>query len=134
YMLKKISKLGDSIELEQRTIIMFDMISVIAFSGEDPYIKVESAFEDIRILLKMQSLAIKKCSGLEYEMWEKVKNELGKLNMRKLEYDYPEGVKKFVIEKDQKICDLCEKFILGEENCILIEEVALTPCIVASEE
>ncbi|CAG8783506.1 46259_t:CDS:2, partial [Gigaspora margarita] len=43
-----------------------------------------------------------------------------------------EGVKKFVIKKDQKICDLCEKFTLREENRILIEEVALTLHIVVS--
>ncbi|RIB02957.1 hypothetical protein C2G38_827001 [Gigaspora rosea] len=160
--LEKFQNWGDGIELEQR---------------------VESAFEDIRILLKMQSSdvddttwigraqenvrmvtrnvqsAMKKCSGLEYKMWKKVKNELGKLDVSKLGYDHPvcsgildyeskpistllpehrdmfqEGVKKFVIEKDQKLCDLCEKFTLGEENRILMEEVALTPRIVASGE
>ncbi|CAG8737856.1 367_t:CDS:2, partial [Dentiscutata erythropus] len=70
---------------------------------------------------------MKKCSGLEYEMWEKVKNGLSKLGVNKLWYDHPvcsgilnykskpismllleyhdmfqKEVKKFVIEKDQK--------------------------------
>ncbi|CAJ0868114.1 18772_t:CDS:2 [Entrophospora sp. SA101] len=121
-------------------------------SGEDRTSWVSQAEENVKMVIRNVQSAMKKCSGLQYKMWEKVKNELGKLDLSKLGYDHPvcsgildcesepistllpelrtvlqKGADDFLIEKNKKINDLCEKFTLEEEKHILAEETALSP-------
>ncbi|CAJ0631713.1 7579_t:CDS:2 [Entrophospora sp. SA101] len=58
-------------------------------SGEDRTSWVSRAEENVKMVIRNVQSAMKKCSGLQYKMWEKVKNELGKLDLSKLGYDHP---------------------------------------------
>ncbi|CAG8529617.1 8845_t:CDS:2 [Paraglomus brasilianum] len=142
--------------LKMQSSIYF-LISLTISYGEDRTSWVSGAEENVKMVIRNVQSAMKKCSGLQYKMWEKVKNELGKLDLSKLGYDYPvcsgildcesepistllpelrtvlqKGADDFLIEKNKKISDLCEKFTLEEEKRILAEETALPPRIVSS--
>ncbi|CAJ0759941.1 1934_t:CDS:2 [Entrophospora sp. SA101] len=156
--LEKFQSWGDDLELEQKVISAFEDIRTLLkmqSSGEDRTSWVSRAEENVKMVIRNVQSAMKKCSGLQYKMWEKVKNELGKLDLSKLGYDHPvcsgildcesepistllpelrtvlqKGADDFLIEK--KINDLCEKFTLEEEKRILAEETALSPRIVSA--
>ncbi|CAG8803196.1 44291_t:CDS:10, partial [Gigaspora margarita] len=110
--LEKFQNWGDGIELEQ------SVVDDPSWTGQ--------AQENVRMVTRNIQSAMKKCSGLEYKMWEKVKNELGKLDVNKLGYDH--SVCSGILDYESKPISM----LLPEHRDMF--QVALTPRIVASGE
>ncbi|CAG8615083.1 5815_t:CDS:2 [Paraglomus occultum] len=90
--LEKFQNWGDGLELEQKVISAFEDIRTLLkmqSSGEDRTSWVSRVEDNVKMVIRNVQSAMKKCSGLQYKMWENVKNELAKLDLSKLGYDHP---------------------------------------------